>query len=163
MLNRIILAGNVGAAPEVRYYGSGEPRVVLRLATSDKWTDKQSGEPKEETTWHRLVLHGSEAKFAAEHVEKGDLIYVEGKQTFRQWEDEAKQKQYCAEVRVSKLQKLSSAKGGHSGDRAAQGEDGKQKRGAASPGPAHSALPSPSQRPRSGQLGSAIDENDHPF
>jgi single-strand DNA-binding protein len=160
MLNRIILAGNVGSAPEVRYYGSGEPRVVLRLATSDKWTDKQSGEPKEETTWHRLVLHGSEAKFAAEYVEKGDLIYVEGKQTFRQWEDEAKQKQYCAEVRVSKLQKLSSGKGGHSGDRAAQGGDGKQKRGVPNPGLTPSAPPLP---PKSGQFGPGIDENDRPF
>ena len=157
MLNRIILAGNVGAPPEVRYQGNGEPRVVVRLATSEKWNDKQSGEQKEETTWHRLVLHGSDAKFAAEHVEKGDLIYVEGKQTHRQWLDDAKQKQYCAEVVVFKLQKLASGKGNRRSESGVPADGRQQDQGARKHAPVSAAPLS------SGRFGPAIDESDRPF
>ena len=86
-INKVIIVGNLGADPETRYTTSGTAITSLRLATSENWTDKQSGEKQERTEWHRVKLFGKLAEIAGEYLKKGRSIYVEGRLKTRKWQE----------------------------------------------------------------------------
>ncbi|MEM7191906.1 MAG: single-stranded DNA-binding protein [Pseudomonadota bacterium] len=98
-VNKVILIGNLGADPEVRHTQDGRPIVNLRLATTDSWRDKSSGERREKTEWHRIVIFSEGlARVAEQYLRKGSKIYVEGALQTRKWEDRDGQERYTTEV-----------------------------------------------------------------
>ena len=124
-VNKVILVGNLGQDPEVRRLNSGDPVVNLRIATSENWRDKQTGERREKTEWHSVVIFNENlGKVAEQYLKKGAKVYIEGQLQTRQWEDQSGQKRYTTEVVLQKfrgeLQMLDSRGGGGS---AAEVED----------------------------------------
>ena len=107
-VNKVILIGNLGSDPEVKYLSSGVPVANVSLATSESWTDKQSGERQEKTEWHRLVIWRKTAEIAGQYLRKGSKIYVEGRLETRSWEDQSGQKKYTTEIVVNDMQMLDS-------------------------------------------------------
>jgi single-strand DNA-binding protein len=98
-VNKVILVGNLGKDPEVRRLNSGEPVVNLRIATSESWRDKQSGERKERTEWHNVVIFNEQlAKVAEQYLKKGAKVYIEGQLATRKWTDQAGAEKYTTEV-----------------------------------------------------------------
>lgn len=98
-VNKVILVGNLGRDPEVRRLGNGDPVVSLRIATSETWRDKQSGERKERTEWHSVVIFNEGlAKVAEQYLRKGSKVYVEGQLQTRKWTDQAGVEKYTTEV-----------------------------------------------------------------
>ena len=119
-VNKVILVGNLGRDPEMRTFPSGDQVANVTLATTDKGRDKQIGEPREHTEWHRLVFNGRLAEIAGQYLRKGSQIYVEGSIRTRKWQDQATgQDRYATEVRVDQMQMLGSRQGmgGPSDDR----------------------------------------------
>lgn len=100
-VNKVILVGNLGQDPEVRYMPNGGAVTNITLATSESWRDKQTGELKEKTEWHRVVLFGKLAEVAAEYLRKGSQVYIEGALQTRKWQDQAGQDRYTTEVVVN--------------------------------------------------------------
>lgn len=100
-INKAIIVGNLGKDPEVRYTQSGSSIANITIATSESWRDKQSGEQKEKTEWHRVVLFGKLAEIAGEYLRKGSQVYVEGKLTTRKWTDQAGVEKYTTEIHVN--------------------------------------------------------------
>ena len=109
-VNKVILVGNVGGDPEVRYMPSGGAVTNLTLATSESWKDKQTGQPQERTEWHRVVFFNRLAEIAGEYVRKGSKLYVEGALRTRQWEQDGV-KRYTTEIVASEMQMLDSRQG----------------------------------------------------
>lgn len=107
-VNKVILVGNVGADPETRYTGNGDAITNIRLATSDKYKDKSSGETKESTEWHRIAFFGRLAEIVSEHVRKGSSLYVEGRLRTRKWQNQQGQDQYSTEIIADQMQMLGS-------------------------------------------------------
>lgn len=99
-LNKVQIIGNAGQDPEVRYMPNGNAVANLTLATSEKWKDKNTGEPKEETEWHRVVVFGKLAEILGEYVRKGSKLYIEGKLKTRKWTDQQGQEKYTTEIVV---------------------------------------------------------------
>lgn len=98
-VNKVILVGNLGRDPEVRRLGSGEPVVNLRIATSETWRDKQSGERKEKTEWHSVVIFNENlAKVAEQYLKKGSKVYIEGQLQTRKWQDQSGVEKYTTEI-----------------------------------------------------------------
>jgi single-strand DNA-binding protein len=98
-VNKVILVGNLGADPEVRRMGSGEPVVNLRIATSETWRDKQSGERREKTEWHSVVIFNENlAKVAEQYLKKGSKVYLEGQLQTRKWQDKTGADRYSTEI-----------------------------------------------------------------
>lgn len=98
-VNKVILIGNLGADPEVRHTQDGRPIVNLRLATTDSWRDKSSGERREKTEWHRVVIFSEGlARVAEQYLRKGAKVYIEGALQTRKWEDQSGQERYTTEV-----------------------------------------------------------------
>ncbi|MBP6012476.1 MAG: single-stranded DNA-binding protein [Alphaproteobacteria bacterium] len=103
-VNKVILVGNLGADPEVRQLPSGEPVVNLRVATSESWRDKNSGERKEKTEWHRVVIFNENiAKVAEKYLKKGSKVYLEGQLQTRKWTNKDGQEQYSTEVVIQRF------------------------------------------------------------
>ncbi|MGP2833557.1 single-stranded DNA-binding protein [Serratia nevei] len=100
-INKAIIIGNLGKDPEVRYTQNGGAIASLTIATSESWRDKQSGEQKEKTEWHRVVLFGKLAEVAGEYLRKGSQVYIEGKLTTRKWADQAGAERYTTEIHVN--------------------------------------------------------------
>jgi len=100
-INRVILIGNLGAKPEVKYSSSGNAIANLSVATSEKWTDKNTGEKYDRTEWHRVALFGEFAELAGQSLDKGTKVYIQGKLTTRKWQDKNGQDRYTTEVVVS--------------------------------------------------------------
>jgi len=100
-VNKVILVGNLGQDPEVRYLPNGGAVTNITLATSESWRDKQSGEQKEITEWHRVVLFGKLAEVAGEYLRKGSQVYIEGQLRTRKWQDQSGQDRYTTEVIVN--------------------------------------------------------------
>ncbi len=100
-VNKVILVGNLGQDPEVRYMPNGGAVANLRLATSESWRDKQTGEMKEVTEWHSVVLYGKLAEVAGEYLRKGSQVYIEGQLRTRKWQDQSGQDRYSTEVVVN--------------------------------------------------------------
>ena len=123
-LNKVQLIGRLGKDPELRTFSNGDAVCNVSLATSERWKDKQTGEAKEATEWHSLVLHRRLAEIAAEYLRKGSLVYVEGSLKTRKWQDQSGNDRYTTEIRVDRLQMLQSSDDG--GQRQQQG--GQQRR-----------------------------------
>ncbi len=100
-INKVILIGNLGQDPEVRYTQSGDAIANVSLATSETWKDKNTGEPQERTEWHRVVFFGKVAEIVKDYLHKGSKIYVEGQLRTRKWQDKDGQDRYTTEVIVS--------------------------------------------------------------
>lgn len=100
-VNKVILVGNLGQDPEVRYLQNGSAVANITLATSESWNDKQTGEKKEITEWHRVVLFGKLAEVAGEYLRKGSQVYIEGKLQTRKWQDQSGVDKYTTEVVVN--------------------------------------------------------------
>ena len=100
-INKVILVGNLGAKPEVKYASNGNAISNLSVATSESWTDKSTGQEQERTEWHRVSLFGKLAEIAGQYLDKGSKVYVEGKLQTRKWQDQNGQDRYTTEVVVS--------------------------------------------------------------
>ena len=100
-INKVILVGNLGAKPEVKYATNGNAISNLSVATSESWTDKSTGQKQERTEWHRVSLFGKLAEIAGQYLDKGSKVYVEGKLQTRKWQDQNGQDRYTTEVVVS--------------------------------------------------------------
>ena len=105
-VNKVILIGNLGSDPEVKYLPNGNAVATLSLATSESWNDRTSGERQERTEWHRLVLWRKLAEIAEKYLKKGSKIFVEGKLQTRSWDDQSGQKRYTTEVVVNEMEML---------------------------------------------------------
>ena len=116
-VNKVILVGNLGADPETRYTASGSAVTNIRLATTDSWRDKQSGERQERTEWHRVVFFSRLAEIAAEYLRKGSQCYIEGQIRTRKWQGQDGQDRYSTEVVASDMQMLGGRGGGSGGSR----------------------------------------------
>jgi single-strand DNA-binding protein len=110
-VNKVILIGNLGRDPEVRYMPSGDAMVNISLATTDNWRDK-SGEKQEKTEWHRVVMFGKVAEIAGEYLKKGSQAYFEGRLQTRKWTDKEGQERYTTEIVADRMQMLGSRSGG---------------------------------------------------
>ncbi len=110
-VNKVIIIGNLGADPEVRYMPSGSAVTNIRVATSEGWKDKQSGETQERTEWHRIVFFNRLAEIASEYLRKGSKVYIEGSLRTNKWQDQAGNERYTTEIIANSMQML-DAKGG---------------------------------------------------
>jgi len=110
-VNKVIIVGNLGADPETRYLPSGEAVTNIRVATTDRWKDKASGEMKEATEWHRISFFGRLAEVAGEYLKKGSQVYVEGALRTRKWQDKEGQDRYSTEIRADVMQMLGRREG----------------------------------------------------
>ena len=111
-VNKVILVGNLGADPETKYLPSGDAVTNIRVATTDTWKDKTSGEKKEATEWHRIAFFGRLAEIAGEYLKKGSQVYVEGSLRTRKWQDKDGQDRYSTEIRADEMKMLGRREGG---------------------------------------------------
>lgn len=114
-VNKVILIGNLGQDPEVRFTPSGTAVANLNLATTDTWMDKQSGQRQERTEWHRIVLFNKTAEIAQQYLKKGSKVYIEGRLQTRKWQDQNGQDKYTTEIVANDMQMLDSRGGGDVG------------------------------------------------
>jgi single-strand DNA-binding protein len=120
-INKVILIGHLGQDPEVRALPSGSSIANLRIATTESWKDKQSGEFKEQTEWHTVVLFGRTAEVAAEYLKKGSQVYIEGRLRTRKWQDKTGNDRYSTEIVGNDMQMLGGRGQGGGGQSGAQG------------------------------------------
>ncbi|HWA14123.1 MAG TPA: single-stranded DNA-binding protein [Burkholderiales bacterium] len=150
-VNKVILVGNLGRDPEVRYLPSGDAVANVTLATTETWKDK-SGEKQEQTEWHRVAMFGKTAEIAGEYLKKGSQVYIEGRLQTRKWTDKEGQERYTTEIRCDRMQMLGSRSGGS--ERMAPPDDD---------APARSSAPAKKAAP-AGKGGNFDDmEDDIPF
>jgi single-strand DNA-binding protein len=114
-VNKVILVGNLGADPETRAMPSGTTVANLRIATSESWRDKQSGEQQERTEWHRVALFGRLGEIAAEYLKKGSQVYIEGSLRTRKWQDKQGNERYSTEIVANDMQMLGGRGAGMGG------------------------------------------------
>ena len=113
-INKVIIVGNLGADPETRYMPSGSAVTNLSVATSEQWKDKQTGEQKERTEWHKVAMFNRLAEIAAEYLRKGSQVYIEGKLRTRKWQDRDGNDRWTTEVIADEMQMLGGRGGGGS-------------------------------------------------
>jgi single-strand DNA-binding protein len=130
-INKVILIGHLGQDPEVRALPSGSSIANLRIATTESWKDKQSGEFKEQTEWHTVVLFGRTAEVAAEYLKKGSQVYIEGRLRTRKWQDKTGNDRYSTEIVGNDMQMLGGR--GQGGGQSAGQPSGGRGQGAAVP------------------------------
>ena len=161
-LNKVILIGNLGADPETRYAPSGDAICNLRIATTEVWKDKATGERREATEWHRVVYFGRVAEVAAQYLRKGSQIYVEGRLQTRKWQDKDGQDRYTTEIRGDEMKMLGGRQGGDApmGRQDSGGYDSAPPRQQSRPAPA--SQPEPSRAP-SQSSGFGDFDDDIPF
>ena len=122
-INKVIVLGNLGKDPEVRYMPSGGQVTNITVATSETWKDKDSGEQKENTEWHRIVFFGKLAEIAGQYLKKGGQVYVEGRLQTRKWQGQDGQDRYTTEIVANEMQML-GGRGGSGGSGGGQQESG---------------------------------------
>ena len=111
-VNKVIIVGNLGRDPEIRTFPSGDQVANVTIATTDRWRDKNTGENKESTEWHRVVFNGRLAEIVGQYLRKGSQVYVEGSLRTRKWTDQATgQERYATEIRADSMQMLGSRQG----------------------------------------------------
>jgi single-strand DNA-binding protein len=115
-VNKVILVGNLGRDPEVRYSPNGSAMANVTIATTDSWKDKQTGEKQEKTEWHRVVFFNRLAEIVGEYLKKGSQVYVEGRLQTRKWQGQDGQDRYTTEIVANEMQMLGGRQGGGSGD-----------------------------------------------
>jgi len=123
-VNRVILVGNLGADPETRYLSNGDAVTNIRLATSERYKDKQTGQQKEQTEWHRVNFFGKLAEIAGQYLKKGSIVYIEGKIRTRKWQDSNGQDKYSTEIVADQMKML----GGRQSDGEQQSAPQRQQR-----------------------------------
>lgn len=127
-VNKVIIMGNLGQDPEVRFAANGNAIANITIATSETWRDKASGEQREKTEWHRVVLFGKTAEIAGEYLKKGSQVYIEGQLQTRKWQDQSGQDRYTTEVVVQwptgQMQLLGGRQGGGAPGQHAGGPQG---------------------------------------
>ena len=127
-VNKVILVGNLGADPETRFMPNGDAVANIRLATTESWKDKVSGEKKEITEWHRVVLYRKLGEIAGQYLKKGSPVYIEGRIRTRKWQDKEGQERYTTEIEANEMQMLGGKPSGDSApsqpQRNAQGAQG---------------------------------------
>lgn len=155
-VNKVILVGNLGADPEVRYLPSGEAVANLRIATTDKYKDK-NGDMQDATEWHRVSYFGRTAEVCAQYLKKGSQVYVEGSIRTRKWQDQSGQDRYTTEIRGDRMQMLGGRAGGGGG--MADYDAPPMESAPAAPS---RPRPAPAPAPQSGGFGSDMDD-DIPF
>ena len=157
-VNKVIIVGNLGRDPESRTFPSGDQVCNVTIATTDKWKDKQSGEMRDATEWHRVTFNGRLAEIAAQYLRKGSQVYVEGSLRTRKWTDQAGVEKYSTDIRADSMQMLGSRQGmggpqggGDDGyDQGGQGGYDNAPRRAPAPAPAYAPRP-PAAAPRQPQ------------
>ena len=161
-VNKVILVGNLGKDPEVRYMPSGSAICTVTLATSRQWKDKTSGERQEETEWHRVTFFDRMAEIAGEYLKKGRPVYVEGRLKTRKYTDKEGVEKYSTEIVATDMQLL----GGREGAGGGGGGTGDESGAAAAPrsAPAARTAPAPASKPAA-KSGSGFDDmdDDSPF
>jgi single-strand DNA-binding protein len=156
-INKVMLIGNLGKDPEIRYMPSGDAIANLTLATTENWKDK-AGEKQEKTEWHRVSMFGRLAEIAGEYLKKGSAVYIEGKLQTRKWQDKDGNDRYTTEIVANEMKML--------GGRASGGDTGMDKSSStSSAGAARPARPSGNATPAQSTGGSGFDdmEDDIPF
>lgn len=124
-VNKVIIVGNLGKDPEMRAFPSGDQVANVTIATTDRWKDKQTGEMKEATEWHRVVFNGRLAEIVGQYLRKGSQVYVEGSLRTRKWTDQSGAEKYTTEIRADQMQMLGSRQGmGAPGPAAGEGSYG---------------------------------------
>ena len=146
-VNKVIIVGNLGRDPEIRTFPSGDQVANVTVATTDKWKDKQTGEMKEATEWHRVTFNGRLAEIAGQYLRKGSQVYVEGSLRTRKWTDQSGVEKYSTEIRADSLQMLGA------------------RQDAAAPAPAARPAPPPQRQapapaPTQRSAGSGFDDMD---
>lgn len=137
-VNKVILVGNLGADPETRYAPSGDAICNIRLATTDSWKDKSTGEKREATEWHRVVLYRKLGEVAGQYLRKGSQVYIEGRIKTRKWQDKDGQDRYTTEIEADTMQMLGGR--GQGGDSA--GAPAPRQQGNGGGGPSRRPAPS---------------------
>jgi single-strand DNA-binding protein len=140
-VNKVILVGNLGADPESRYMPNGDAVCNVRLATTESWKDKASGDKKEITEWHRVVFYRRLAEIAGQYLKKGTPVYVEGRIRTRKWQDKDGQERYTTEIEATEMQMLgrregmgdAPREGGSSGGGSSYGSGGGSSSGSSAP------------------------------
>ncbi len=168
-INKVILVGNLGADPETRYTTAGGAVTNIRLATSEQWRDKQSGENQERTEWHRVVLFGKLGEIAGEYLKKGRQVYIEGSLRTNKYTDKDGVERYTTDIIASEMQMLGGGGGGGEGGYSRGGDEGGGARGgargggerggAARPARPEAAAPAPAAWPANDGFG----DDDIPF
>ena len=166
-LNKVMLIGRLGKDPEVRYTKDGTAVANLSLATSEQWKDK-AGEKQERTEWHRIVLWGRQAEIAQQYLQKGRLVYVEGRIETRKWQDQNGQDRYSTEVRAMDFQMLDRGENMPSapregGDRSGPSDRPSRGGGPGAPGAGGAGSSRQSGPPPDDDMGPPPDEDDIPF
>ncbi|MCK5769032.1 single-stranded DNA-binding protein [Algiphilus sp.] len=152
-INKVILVGNLGQDPEVRYTANGTAVANLRIATSETWRDKQSGEQRENTEWHTVVLFGKTAEIASQYLKKGRQVYIEGRLQTRKWQDKSGNDRFSTEVVANDMQMLGGGGPGGGGGSASYDDGPSMSRGGGQSAP-------PQQREPAGQ---SFEDDDIPF
>ena len=122
-VNKVIIIGNLGADPEARQFNNGGSVTNISVATSEQWTDKQSGEKREATEWHRISLFNRLGEIAAQYLRKGSKVYIEGSLRTRKYQDPNGQDRYITEIRAEQMQMLDGVTGGGQGDNSFGGQN----------------------------------------
>ena len=126
-LNKVILIGNLGADPEIRYTQNSTAVANISIATTERWKDKQTGQPKEETEWHRCVAYRRQAEIAGEYLKKGSKVYIEGRLKTRKWTGQDNVERYTTEIVINELKMLDSRQdAGARAQQAGQNQQGYQ-------------------------------------
>ncbi|AOU98675.1 single-stranded DNA-binding protein [Acidihalobacter yilgarnensis] len=159
-VNKVILIGNLGGDPEVRYMPSGGAVTNVTLATTESWKDKNSGDRQERTEWHRVVFFNKLAEIAGEYLRKGSQVYVEGSLRTRKWQGQDGQDRYTTEVVASDMQMLGGRAGGTAGFDAPAAQE---RQPAAAPAPAASSRAPAQQQPPAHQEAPIDFDDDIPF
>ena len=164
-VNKVILIGNLGRDPEVRYTPSGAAVCNVSLATTRNWKNKDSGERQEETEWHRVVFYDRLAEIAGEYLKKGRSVYVEGRLKTRKWQDKDGVEKYTTEIIAEVMQLLGGREGGMGGGGGGGGEDSGygDEGGSSRPAPTRppAAAPrAPAQRPAASKPSTGFDDMD---
>jgi single-strand DNA-binding protein len=137
-VNKVILIGNLGADPETRYSASGDAICNIRLATTESWKDKQSGERREVTEWHRVVFYRKLAEIAGQYLKKGSQVYIEGRIKTRKWQDKEGNDRYSTDIEATDMTML--------GKREGQGEPASASQRASAPAPSYAPAPPAAQK-----------------
>jgi single-strand DNA-binding protein len=150
-VNKVILIGNLGQDPDTRYMPSGKAVTNIRIATSESWKDKQTGDQQERTEWHSVVMYDKLGEIAAEYLRKGSQVYIEGKLRTRKWQDKEGKDRYTTEIIADQMQML--------GGRGGAGAGG----GAGGGGESRSSRPAPSEERASAPAAEEGFDDDIPF
>ena len=150
-VNKVILVGNLGRDPEIKYTASGAAIANITVATAESWNDKQTGEKVEKTEWHRIVAFQRLAEIMGEYLKKGSQVYIEGKLQTRKWQDQNGQDRYTTEIVANDMQMLGS-RGGDAGGQSQSGGGGGFRKS-----------PAPQQAPAKPAMDNDFADDDIPF